>query len=282
VACLRSGYADRLNGFTREVLARSDVELRLIPGTGPADGHAPWTAPYPQGNKILAAAMPRDCDVSVFLDTDTVLVRPVDFAAELGAAEIAASVSDYASPGTDLDSWRSHYAVFGLSLPEERVTLRAGRRWTVAPYFNAGVVLFRERDADGRPTNIGADWLDVAARFDHAATADHDRVNIDQITLPILGYRRERPVRCLPQALNYNIQAFGPAPVGGASILHYHNLGILWADEHATRATLSCFHELMGPGAIEEWVDRFHPHARRRRLKAYLPEFAAQAQDRAA
>ena len=268
VACLREDHAPALNPFTAEVLDAAGIGRRIIPGT--LGGHDPWTAPYPQGNKILAAAMARDCDVSVFLDTDTLLVRPVDFAAELGGAEIAASVSDYASPATDDESWRSHYALFGLELPEERVKLRAGRRLVMPPYFNAGVILFRERDASGAPTGIGREWLEMASDFDRRQTLPLDRAFIDQLTLPILGVRRGMPVEPLAQRLNFNIQAFGSAPVEAADIAHYHKLGVLWGNEGHGRAALAALRALVGAKGLRAYGDIFGPHLRRRRMRQLL------------
>jgi hypothetical protein len=269
VAYLREDYAPRLHSFTADVLDAAGVERRLIPDT--AGGHRPWTAPYPQGNKILAAAMERDCEVSVFLDTDTVIVRPVDFAAELGEAEIAASVSDYASPATDEESWRSHYALFGLDLPEARLTLRAGRRLTLPPYFNAGVVLFRERDASGAVNGIGRDWLEMASDFDRRQTLPIERAFIDQITLPILGFRRGTPVMPLPQRLNFNIQAFDDAPASEADIAHYHKFGVLWAHEEHGPAAIDALRGLVGRSGVRTFIETFRPHLKVRRMKRHLP-----------
>jgi hypothetical protein len=271
VAYVRSDYAPQLEPLTREVLDKAGIALRIMPGT--EGGHAPWRAPYPQGNKILAAALARDCAVSVFLDTDTVMVRPVDFAAMLGADGIAAVVSDYAIPATDVESWREHYAMFGLGLPEERVTLHAGRRLTVLPYFNAGVVLWREKDAGGAPTGIGAAWLTMAVRFD-AERQVPDRSFIDQITLPILGHTRNMPVKTLPQRMNFNIQAFGSAAADQADIAHYHNIGVLWAHPEHGLSTLRALQSLIGRDGIDRYVATFFVHLKRSRMKAHLAALA--------
>lgn len=268
VAYLREDYAPNLHPMTRDILRDCGVETRLIPGTDQT--HAPWTAPYPQGNKILAAATPRDCDVSVFIDTDTVLARPIDFAAELGTAQIAASVSDYSSPATDDDSWRSHYALFGLDLPEKRVQLRAGRRLWMAPYYNAGVVLFAERGPDGQPTGIGPAWLEMARDFDHRQDIPYERAFIDQLTLPILGQQIGAPVKDLDQRLNFNIQSFGDSAPDMADIVHYHNIGVLWAHQDHGAAALQLLLDMIGPDGIRAYAETFRPHIKRRRLKRLL------------
>lgn len=272
VAYAREDYIDQLNDFTRHVLATSDVALRTIPDTD--GGHRPWQAPYPHGNKILAAALPRDCAVSVFLDTDTVLAESVDFAAELGDALIAACVSDYASAtGTD-DDWEAYYAAFGMELPEDRVQLTGGRRLTSLPYFNAGVVVFRERDSDGVPTGIGQDWRDAALHFERAVTRDFARSNIDQFTLPILGYRRDCPVKAMAQHMNFNIQAFGDGDGRRQSVIHYHRVGALWKHSVHGRATLETLADVVNAAAPETFLEVFGLHARRKNMKHHLRAMA--------
>lgn len=272
VAYVREDYIDRVNDFTRDVLAASDVEIRLIPGTN--DGHAPWRAPYPQGNKLLAAAVPRECEVSAFLDTDTVMTEPVDFAGELGDALIAACVSDYASStGTDED-WEAYYAAFDMAPTQDRVRLLGGRRLLSFPYFNAGVVVFRERSADGWPTDVGRDWLDAALKFERAVTRDYTRSNIDQYTLPILGYLRQDPIKPLGQHMNFNIQAYGDGEGQSQSIAHYHAVGALWKHNVHGRETLETLADVVDKAAPKTFLDVFGLHARRKNMKHHLRAMA--------
>jgi len=272
VAYLRQDYLHRLHPFTRAVLDASKVELRTIPET---DGtHAPWAKPYPHGNKILAAAQPRDCDISVFLDTDTILVERVNFAEKLGDALIAACVSDYASAaGSDAD-WTAYYAAFGMEPTQDRVQYNGGRQLVSYPYFNAGVILFREREADGTPTHLGRDWLSVALRFEREVTREYPRANIDQFTLPILGYLRGIPVQSLDQEMNFNVQAFGQGEKQRQSIAHYHRLGILWSHDRHGRMALEALIGVMGPDAVETYLDTFGALAKRKRMKRHIAAVA--------
>jgi len=265
---MRQDYRPAIAPLTLDILSACNIDIRTIPETD--GGHAPWSAPYPHGNKILTAATPRDCDISVFIDTDTVLAAPVDFAAELGNASIAACVSDYApSAGSDED-WAAFYAAFEMPPPTERVQYNAGRRIVSFPYYNAGVILFRERANDGSPTGIGRDWLDAALRFEREVRRDYARANIDQFTLPILGYLRGDRVKSLPQHLNFNIQSFGEGAGERQSIVHYHRLGILWAHDRHGRDALDRLVALRGPDAPEEFVATFGAIAKRKRMKRHI------------
>lgn len=273
VAYVREDYMDQLQDFTRNVLTASDVDLRPIPGTN--NGPAPWLKPYPQGNKILAAATPRDCEISVFLDTDVVLTEPVDFAAALGDGLIAACVSDYASATGTREDWQAFYAAFDMPLPKDRVRLNSGRQLETLPYFNAGVVVFREKTSDGTRTEIGRDWLATALHFERSVTRDYARSNIDQFTLPILGYRRGQPIKALNKNFNFNIQAFGTGEGERQSIAHYHRMGVLWKHPAHGRAALEALVEIAGEAAPETLLEVFGAHARRKNMKHYLRTMAA-------
>jgi len=273
VAYVREDYAPKLLPFTRETLERSGIELREIPNTNGT--HAPWTSPYPHGNKLLAAAQPRDCSISVFLDTDTILAAPVDFGMALGDGLVGACVSDYRSEtGTDAD-WAAYYGTFGLTLPRERVRLNAGRQLESLPYFNAGMVVWRERFEDGARSHIGRDWLEAAERFERDETHPYARVNIDQFTLPILGYLRGLPVKVLDQHLNFNIQAFGDSEGTRQSLAHYHRLGILWAHARHGRFALEQLVAVMGQSAPNQFLHHFGEVAKRKRMKVHLAAMEA-------
>ncbi|QXT38738.1 hypothetical protein [Gymnodinialimonas ceratoperidinii] len=272
VAYVREDYRDEMKEFTLEVLEASDVELRLIPNTN--GGHAPWLSPYPHGNKILAAAEPRDCDISVFLDTDTVLTEPVEFSDELGDGLVAACVSDYASSTGADEDWEAFYSAFDMPLPTDRVQLLGGRKLTSLPYFNAGVIVFRERTDDGVSLNFGRDWLETALRFEREVTHDYPRPNIDQFTLPILGYLRGMPVVTMGQHMNFNIQGLGNGEGQRQTIAHYHTAGALWKHNVHGRSALEAMTDVRGHKAPEMFLETYGLHARRKNLKHHLHEMA--------
>lgn len=267
VAYVREDYVESVDALTFEVLDAAAVEVRLITKT--IGHHEPWTSPYPQGNKILALAQPRSCDVTVFMDTDMILAEPVDFAKELGDADIGACISDYSTFGATEEAWSAFYGCFGLSLPSERVTLQAGRRLEALPYYNAGMVILREQ-RDGLPTEIGKEWLELAQKFDHQVKSEYNRSNIDQLTLPILGYKRGTPVKAMCPRLNFNIQAHGLGEGRAQSVAHYHTIGVLWAHQNHARFALNCLSDLCGADAIHRVLQRFQPHMKRKRLKRLI------------
>ena len=67
---------------------------------------------------MLAKAQRRECDISVYLDTDMVLRQPVDFAGELGDGEVLACTADYIfGPLSTPEAWTNIYTYFGMDLP---------------------------------------------------------------------------------------------------------------------------------------------------------------------
>lgn len=251
---------------TRRVLEACDVETRAIPGTLPGDEN-PWRAPYPEGNKLLAARDMRSDGVKVFLDTDVILVRPVDFDRVLGDAAAAATISDYSTLNADEEGWRAFYGLFGLDLPQERLRLLKGRRFETAPYFNAGVVLWRDRPGDAR---FGAAWADNAIRFDHEATTAFNRVNIDQLTLPITGYQLNRPVAPLDIRYNFNLAGRNDDPAQENVVLHYHKFGVLWRYAPAGKAVLEMLRDAVGDEAASAALSAHRDVLQWQKLKRIL------------
>lgn len=268
IAYRRQDAETPLQPVTLQVLAACKVELRDIPGTGVAD-QSPWTEPYPIGNKILAASDPRDCDISVFIDTDMIFAAPINFAELLGQAQIAAVVSDYSTPSNTEEGWQAFYGLFDLPVPEERVVLLRGRKLTTLPYFNAGMILFRQEFGPDK-RSFGAEWLRDAIRFDHEITYPYERNFMDQLTLPITTYRLGHRVKVLPNTFNFNIQGHGNPPGVAKSLLHYHKFGVLWSHEELGRLALDSLRDCVQDPSLDGFLGSFWDVLMRRRLKALL------------
>ncbi|CAM4116769.1 hypothetical protein [Palleronia rufa] len=198
-AAMRAGYAA--------------VGARLEPLETPAI----WKKPFPHGNKIHACCAARDRPATLFLDTDTVLIRALDTAAIAPGARIAAVPEGKPTWGKDNDRWDRVYAHFGLPLPSDRVRLVRGRRRTFLPYFNAGFIAFAEDGAFARG------WRDTAWEIDHKVSVAQKRPWLDQVALPVSCARAGRRIGVLDERYNYSISDRAPgneAPV----LLHYHRM----------------------------------------------------------
>lgn len=108
-----------------------------------------WARPYPHGNKILAAASPREDAWSVFLDTDMVCAASLELASLQEPNRLALVPEGVPSWGKNSDRWERAYAHFGLEVPSERVRLTRRRRIEYLPYFNAGFVMFPNAPQSG-------------------------------------------------------------------------------------------------------------------------------------
>jgi hypothetical protein len=130
--------------LTRDLYKACGVTLRPLPDL------PEWRAPFPHGNKMVAATDRRDTSRAVFLDTDMVCLRPLLAMAGLSANTVAAAPEGVPTWGGGDDRWDRAYAHFGLPYPTERVRLLRGRKKEFVPYFNAGFVAFPDRpDAEG-------------------------------------------------------------------------------------------------------------------------------------
>ncbi len=256
IAYHRKDY--RISDFTQTLLERCDIAMRPLAGTGPGDPPH-WSRDWPVGNKLLAKAEPRDCDVSVYLDTDMLLRAPIDFAAELGEAEVLACVADYVFGPLDTpDAWRKLYGHFGLDLPEDRVTLRAGRKLKLPPYFNGGFAIFREAPIGARPERFGEAWLRDCLEIDGAEGFEDEREGLDQTLYPVTIKRLGARLAMGRQALNFNVQAHGAPSGSEIAIAHYHNF-----------ATIFRRNPQLGYEAIETMIETLGAAAAR----AFIAEF---------
>ncbi|MEM9974221.1 MAG: hypothetical protein AAF771_08580 [Pseudomonadota bacterium] len=259
IAYRRADY--RVSDFTQSLLQSCEIELRHMAGTGPGSP-AIWSRDWPVGNKLLAKAEPRDCDISVYLDTDMLLRAPVDFAAELGEAEVLACVADYIFGPLDTpDAWRKLYSHFGLDLPEERVTLLAGRKLELPPYFNGGFAIFREAPIGEGRERFGAAWLRDCLEIDAAEGFEDEREGLDQTLYPVTIRRLGARLALGRQALNFNVQAHGAAPGSDIAIAHYHNF-----------ATIFRRNPQLGYEAIDNIIETFGET----QARAFIEEFRSE------
>lgn len=190
-----------------------------------------WVSPdYPIGNKIDCLAVETTCRRTVFLDSDMLLLRPVDLA-PLTSARLAAVPASAAHVGQD--DWARFYRACGLPPPAVVTrTLLSGE--PTPPYFNSGFV-----SADRAIASALADeWNECATRL--LAGGDLPRSVrhrfLDQVTLPIAAARLGVDIVPLPPEWNFPSWGMkigdGPLP----TFFHYQRLARL-LDETAPRET---------------------------------------------
>ena len=116
-----------------DILKKAGIALCSIKGTNVNDANH-WSEAWPIGNKILAAREPRESDISVFIDTDIIFQKPINFAGEMGNAPLMAMIADFPLGGIDDDAFIARvYNAFGLPPPLERVQLLSGKRKNCCP-----------------------------------------------------------------------------------------------------------------------------------------------------
>lgn len=223
IAYLPEGSQDDLPEAFRAIMAGFGVELcRLSP---PDDA---FKGSYPHGNKILAAAEPRETCWSVFLDTDMVMVRPLLEEDLPGPMQVSVVPEGILGWGVKPERWERVYGHFGLPVPEERVRMLRGARRYSPPYFNAGLVAFREGDlVDGK--RFGQLWRDTAQEIDWQVSVGAKRPWLDQVSLPVAMARSGFVHRIVDERNNTSISNGRKLDGLDPSILHYHRAAFLRA-----------------------------------------------------
>ncbi|MCT8161639.1 hypothetical protein [Pseudoruegeria sp. SHC-113] len=238
--------------ITRKVLKELGVAIRPLPAPDLAGGI--WREPYPHGNKMLAALDDRDCDVSLFFDTDMVCVAPLAVEGLVPEGHVAAMVSDYKTWGGE-KRWKKAYGLFGLDVPEERVQFHRGQRLWSPPYFNAGLVGFREGEGAGGMSFAQA-WLDTARRIDFDTKLDGLRPFLDQVSLPVAIRRQGLGFEMLARDYNLTIQNADYDPEATPRILHYHKPKYLKVWPQGAEAFAAC-REMVGDKRYGRLKSRF-------------------------
>jgi hypothetical protein len=211
-----------ISALTRDLYEACGVTLRPLPDL------PDWRAPFPHGNKMVAATDLRDTSRAVFLDTDMVCLRSLLAMAELSANTVAAAPEGVPTWGGDDDRWDRAYAHFGLPYPTERVRLLRGRKKQFVPYFNAGFVAFPDRpEAEGQP-RFADRWVETALDLDHNCRIGGKRPWLDQISLPLTLARFGYATEVLGETWNYSLaRRKDYAQTPEVHVYHYHRFRYL-------------------------------------------------------
>ena len=210
-------HAD-LDPATRAIYAAAGVEMRRLPTP---DGV--WAMPYPHGNKILAAALPRTSQRSTFLGTDMICQASITDISPGDPHEVFVIPEGRRTWGKKVEDWTPAYAFFDLPMPADRVTLMRGRNVEYLPYFNAGFISFSDLALAQDGKAFGRLWPDAARRFDFHCPVDNKRPWLDQITLPLVMALHGMDCLILPESYNYSISNRPElTSLPQARMVHYH------------------------------------------------------------
>lgn len=188
----------------------SDLRVRIEPIVNPV------AEDYPIGHKVaaLGAGLPRG--LRLFLDTDTLCVRPLDWQV-VRTHPFAAKSADMATFG-DTPTWQRLYQRFGLALPPQRMVASVSEV-LMHPYFNAGMIATTEA------AGLAPEWARICRAIDAMEDINPRRPWLDQIALPIAVARLGLAWRSLDEAWNYPAHM---KPLGAdAAIVHYHQPAVV-------------------------------------------------------
>lgn len=216
IAYVPEYYIPKIDGLIRHLFDIVNVKIEPLPTQNTS-----WRIPYPHGNKILACAAKRNSKVTVFLDTDTVLMRPPQFSKLVDEVTVGVVPEGTPTWGRQENRWARAYDFFELPLPTERVQLVRRGRIEYLPYFNAGMVAFKDGPLlEGK--NFGQLWLETALEFDHKAPIGGKRPWLDQITLPLTLNRFNIPYCVADDSYNFSISDRDYEPDHNPRVVHYH------------------------------------------------------------
>lgn len=217
-----------------EFFAHHDAPIRLMETEGV------FSPPYKQGNKLIAAAAPRDTAATLFLDTDIMVMRAFGADEILRDDHLSVAPEGRMTWGKMPEMWPSAYATFGLPVPTDQIRLARSNALSL-PYFNAGVVGFPNHTPSGQP--FGQLWLETSQRIDANEGIKGRRPWLDQIALPIAMMRAGLSMNLLARIWNLSL-SHSPVAEGKPA--------------HVNRAAQA---EVDGLNAAEPVIAHYHNHA---------------------
>ena len=207
VAFCRDDRIDDLNPATKDFLASTNTELRILTNTF-EDG-------YPAGNKLIAASLINASGWSVFMDTDMMLVRPSSFLSQAAGRRVSLCV-DTVNGWTKSDAqWDALAHNLGMANLGHKIALRGGA--TSYPLYNAGLVLFPPPGPG--TSDFGKVWLETAVGLDADEAIENKRPWLDTIALAACVIRDQS---ARPIAEDWNCTTRNATV--DTRVLHYHGL----------------------------------------------------------
>ena len=205
---LVAGVPRALSALTERAL--DSLRVERVPITNPVADD------YPIGNKIAALGAGDTSGLRVFLDSDMLCLRALDFDL-LRSHPLAAKPADMATFGSDA-LWQCLYERFGLSPPSQRVVASIGGQM-MYPYFNAGMV------ATTRASALSPLWAETCRAVDVMHDVNPRRPWLDQIALPLAAARLGLATRSVGD--NWNYPAHIKPLRGEPGLVHYHQAAVV-------------------------------------------------------
>lgn len=178
---------------------------------------SPFVSLYPLGNKILASALSKEADYSLFLDTDTLFMKKVDLVGKFCNGNILGRDAPAKPWSKNEDSWQVIAKHFNIEL-KEAYKFSNG----YLPYLNGGVLGFPTRLPNGE--YLGESWLRTAIEIDHVIDVTDKRPWLDQVAFATTIMLSNIQVDRLPLDWNFSINSKANKETVGfnTNILHYH------------------------------------------------------------
>ena len=174
---------------------------------------------YPIGNKVSCLNLEVRGDITIFLDSDMLCLRPFADASEFTAPFCAkpADGNNFANKFSGGDPWERVYSIFDLNVPDERMVATITKE-VMRPYFNAGFIAVHSN------IGFGEAWLACCRAIDSCDDIKNKRPWLDQIALPVAVRLLGINYACLEDKFNYPCHRKRLDPNNLPIFAHYHRL----------------------------------------------------------
>lgn len=173
---------------------------------------------YPIGNKIDCLAIETDCPHLIFVDSDVMLLRPIDLS-PLSGTRLAAVPASRTQIGKD--HWEQFYLEFNLPIPPTSMHTLISKELTL-PYFNSGFLVVESKIA----ASLANAWADCALKLRRRSDLPERIRNrfLDQVSLPIAAARLGIDILPLGPEWNFPSWSMKIGDTALPAFFHYQKL----------------------------------------------------------
>jgi hypothetical protein len=173
-----------------------------------------------------------ESDYTIFMDSDLLLIRMLDFSSTIHGADFLAKPVCYMNESR----WEELYGLFGLGVPSHRVMTTVDQR-EAPPYFNGGMFALKSSLA----SDLFKTWTETFEKITESNIMHDNLVNREQAALAISIARLNCSYHLLSEDLNFPARSKQISEDTTPMLIHYHDPESIYKNKEAVQAVLKLF-----------------------------------------
>ena len=171
-------------------------------------------------------------DYTIFMDSDLLLIRMLDFSDTIHGADFLAKPVCYMNESR----WEELYGLFGLGVPSHRVMATVDQR-EGPPYFNGGMFALKSSLA----SDLFKTWTETFEKITESNIMHDNLVNREQVALAISIARLNCSYHLLSEDFNFPARSKQISEDTTPLLIHYHDPESIYKNKKAVQVARKLF-----------------------------------------